>query len=100
MRGFCLRTLLIARHPCGTWKKLLPLLPSGPGGFYSPPLRKTRLSIASANAFTTRLRRFIYFGLFARCSGGFESLSASLQYLRFPVVPLRPLGHLSVQNRQ
>ena len=56
---------MIARHPCGTWRKLLPLLPSGPGGFYSPPLRKTRLSIASANAFITRLRRFIYFWLFA-----------------------------------
>src|SRR3990170_8768578 len=46
--GILLRTPLIARHPCGTWKKLLPLLPSGPGGFYSLPLRKTQLSTPSA----------------------------------------------------
>ena len=33
-----LQALLIARHPCGTWAGLLPLLPSGPGGICDHPI--------------------------------------------------------------
>ncbi len=36
--------LLIARHPCGTQRGLLPLLPSGPDGVCNLLLRRTRLS--------------------------------------------------------
>ncbi len=35
---------MIARHPCGTQRTSLPLLPPGPGGVHEPLLRRTRLS--------------------------------------------------------
>jgi hypothetical protein len=37
---------MIARHPCGTGWRPVPLLPSGPGGVRGLPLRRTRLSAA------------------------------------------------------
>ena len=43
------RTQLIAGHPRGTRSRLLPLLPSGPDGVHNLPLRRTQLSVVSAN---------------------------------------------------
>src|SRR5512145_2437491 len=78
-----------ARHPRGTRLGPLPLLPSGPDGVRGRPLRGTRLSLLSA----------IGAGLVegkneAGGEGGIRTLG-TLRYTRFPVVHLRPLGHLS-----
>ncbi len=72
---------MIARHPCGTRRVPLPLLPSGPGGVRGISLRRTRLSKWS---------------LACGGEGGIRTHGALLTHTRFPIVPLRPLGHLSV----
>ena len=41
---YSINNLLIARHPYGTQRGLLPLLPSGPDGVCNLLLRRTRLS--------------------------------------------------------
>ncbi len=81
-----LPTQVTARLPRGTRLRPLPLLPPGPDGVGGRPLRRTRLSLLSAK---TRMKGRINGG-----EGGIRTLG-TLRYTRFPIVHLRPLGHLS-----
>jgi hypothetical protein len=113
-----LYNLLIARLPCGTQRGLLPLLPSGPDGVYNHLLRRTRLStrsffrrywrershpsIQNIAVFHTAPRTTWSSGLPCTLRGAWRRerdsnpRSRYERNTRFPIVPLRPLGHLSM----
>ena len=95
----------IARLTRSTRRQLLPLLPSGPGGVYNPSLHGTRLS------YLWRLWRTCKYSALKplankrplTVTGGERGIRTPgtplWVYTRFPVVPLRPLGHLSTYSR-
>ena len=94
-----------ARHPHGTRRWLLPLLPSGPDGVRNLPLRGTRLSLLAVKKrmFAQKKNEDIFpFPDKTRksdlkCSGGEGGIRTpgSFHYTRFPGEHHRPLGHLS-----
>ncbi len=95
--------LLIARLPCGTQRGLLPLLPSGPDGVCNHLLRRTRLSTRSFfRRFHWRPKPCEVYGKPCTLRGAWRRerdsnpRSRYERNTRFPIVPLRPLGHLSV----
>ena len=80
-----------ARLTRSTRRVLLPLLPSGPDGVHNPSLHGARLSNLQCTpcAALGKWRR----------EGDSNPRYTFWAYTRFPVVPIRPLWHLS-RNRQ
>ena len=76
---------MIARHPCGTQRAMLPLLPSGPDGVNTVSVAQD-LAIIHGD----------------KPAGGESGIRThgTVKYTRFPIVPLRPLGHLSWESQK
>ena len=92
---------MIAGLARGTRRGPLPLLPSGPGGVHSLPLRRARLSLPSARgARQLQIRSLPEVGRGRNKNGGEGEIRTlgTLPYTRFPIVLLRPLGHLSAEG--
>ena len=83
-----MRAQLIAGHPRGTRRRLLPLLPSGPDGVHNLPLRGTQLSALPAND-QHRPTGGVYAKKMAEREGFEPSIPVS-QYTRLAGERLRP----------